>query len=257
VEPLLARIKEAGYHGVETHLPFDRQQKSEFLRLLKEYDLQLIAQHWAADGRTVEAYLKDFEKHINNAAESEALFINSQTGKDFFTFDENVRVIETANLIASRTGVKILHETHRGKFSFHSRTIVPYLDRFPELRLTADFSHWCNVSESYLQDQPELVRRGIERTDHIHSRVGHPQSPQVSDPRAPEWKEALNYHLVWWRDIVALHQATGAKSFTITTEFGPDPYMPSLPFTRQPVSSQWEINLYMKDYLTREFSSDN
>jgi hypothetical protein len=63
--------------------------------------------------------------------------------------------------------------------------------------------------------------------------------------------------LVWWRDIVALHRATGAKSFTITTEFGPDPYMPSLPFTRQPVSSQWEINLYMKDFLTKEFSPGN
>jgi hypothetical protein len=85
--------------------------------------------------------------------------VNSQTGKDFFSFDENVRILERAFAIQQATGVKIVHETHRGKFSFHGRTLLPYLERFPDLRLTADFSHWCNVSESLLQDQGPLCSR--------------------------------------------------------------------------------------------------
>ena len=36
---------------------------------------------------------------------------------------------------------------------------------------------------------------------------------------------------------------------TITPEFGPFPYMPQEPFTKKPLSNQWEINLQMKNYL--------
>jgi sugar phosphate isomerase/epimerase len=225
------------------------------LALLKEYGLELIAQHWAADSNTADAYLADFEKHLYNAAEAEALFVNSQTGKDFFTFDENARILERAFAIARETGVKVLHETHRGKFSFHSRTTLPYLERFPELRLTADFSHWCNVSESLLHDQAAIVQQAITRADHIHSRVGHSQSAQVNDPRAPEWQDALNSHLAWWDAIIGTHRQAGSRTFTITTEFGPDPYMPGLPFTRQPVTSQWDVNVHMKDLLRQRYQT--
>ena len=253
VRPLLEKIKAAGYDGVETHLPFDQAQKKEFLALLREYGLALIAQHWAATGPTAEAYLADFEKHLYNAAEAGALFVNSQTGKDFFSFDENGRILERAFAIQRETGVKIVHETHRGKFSFHGPTLLPYLERFPDLRLTADFSHWCNVSESLLQDQAAIVQQAIARADHIHSRVGHAQAAQVNDPRAPEWQEALDSHLAWWDAIVATHRRAGNATFTITTEFGPDPYMPALPFTRQPVTSQWDVNLHMMHLLRKRY----
>jgi sugar phosphate isomerase/epimerase len=255
VRPLLEKIKAAGYDGVETHLPFASAQKKEFLNLLKAYDLALIAQHWAATGHTAREYLPDFEKHLYNAAEAEALFINSQTGKDFFTFDENVRILERAFAIGQETSVKVVHETHRGKFSFHGRTLLPYLERFPDLRLTADFSHWCNVSESLLQDQGAIVQQAVGRADHIHSRVGHSQAAQVNDPRAPEWGEALDCHLAWWDAIVAAHQRAGSPTFTITTEFGPDPYMPALPFTRQPVTSQWDANVFMMELLRKRYES--
>jgi len=84
---------------------------------------------------------------------------------------------------------------------------------------------------------------------HIHARVGHPEGPQVSDPRAPEWSDAVEAHLGWWQRVAVHQRSHGAPVLTITPEFGPPTYMPALPFTRQPVANLWEVNVYMRDLL--------
>jgi hypothetical protein len=238
---------------VETHLPFDPAQKKEFVGLLKEYRLALISQHWAANGHTAEAYLADFQKHLYNAAEAGGPVRQLADGQGLLHLRRERAHPRTGFCHREETGVKIVHETHRGKFSFHGRTLLPYLERFPGLRLTADFSHWCNVSESLLAGPGRHRGQAIARADHIHSRVGHAQAAQVNDPRAPEWQEALDCHLAWWDAIVDAHRRAGAATFTITTEFGPDPYMPALPFTRQPVTSQWDVNLHMMHLLRKRY----
>jgi hypothetical protein len=103
------------------------------------------------------------------------------------------------------------------------------------------------VHESLLEDQTEAVELAIAHAVHIHSRVGHAESPQVNDPRAPEWSVAMAAHLNWWDKIVGKHQKQG-KTLTITTEFGPAAYMPTVPFTQMPLANQWEINVYMMDF---------
>ena len=70
------------------------------------------------------------------------------------------------------------------------------------VRITLDVSHWVNVAESFLDDQPDAMELAIQRTEHIHARVGYPEGPQVSDPAAPEWNEALQHHLNWWDKII-------------------------------------------------------
>ena len=84
----------------------------------------------------------------------------------------------------------------------------------------------------------------MKRTQHLHARVGHAEGPQVNDPEAPEWKKALDRHLDIWEKIIREHWKTN-KTFTITTEFGPAGYMPTLPYTQVPVADQWKANLYM------------
>jgi hypothetical protein len=98
------------------------------------------------------------------------------------------------------------------------------------------------------------MRAAVARADHIHARVGFPQGPQVNDPRAPEWTEALDHHLAWWDAIVAEHRRRKSDALTITPEFGPAPYMPAMPYSREPLSNQWEVNLYMKDLLRARYS---
>jgi hypothetical protein len=42
---------------------------------------------------------------------------------------------------------------------------------------------------------------------------------------------------------------------TILTEFGPPDYMPTLPYTRQAVADQWDINVYMLQVLRKRYSA--
>lgn len=130
-----------------------------------------------------------------------------------------------------------------------------YLKEFPSLKLALDFSHWVCVSESYLEDQEDAIELAIKHGVHLHARVGHTQGPQVTDPRAPENAEALQYHLNWW-DKWARHLIqNNAHSCTITPEFGPYPYMAHQCYTQNPVASQWEINCYIKDLLKKRYTA--
>ncbi|MFA9218427.1 MAG: sugar phosphate isomerase/epimerase, partial [Sphingomonadaceae bacterium] len=89
---------------------------------------------------------------------------------------------------------------------------------------------------------------------HIHARVGHAQGPQVGDFRAPEAQAALQAHLQWWDRVVALRRAAGAERLTLTPEFGPQPYTPSLPYTNQPVANPWELNVAMLQLLRARYA---
>ena len=128
------------------------------------------------------------------------------------------------------------------------------MEKIPELRVTFDVSHWCNVHESLLADQPETIEMTLQRVDHIHARIGHPEGPQVNDPRAPEWEAAVKAHLAWWDKVVDLKKQKG-DTLTVLTEFGPPDYMPTLPYTLQPLADQWAVNVYMMHLLRNRYPS--
>jgi hypothetical protein len=205
----------------------------------------------------------DPEKHvatymamINEASKQNIqrpLYINNHSGKDYFPVEANNRIIAHTIALAKETGIKICHETHRSRILFAAHIAKQYIDRFPEMRVTLDISHWCNVHESLLQDQESTVQQVLSRVDHIHARVGHPEGPQVNDPRAPEWDAAVKRHLGWWDKVIENKIKEGAKQMTILTEFGPPDYMPTLPYTRQPLANQWEINVYMMQLLRKRY----
>jgi len=250
-----SRVATAGYDGVEMSLPMnDQTQTEQILQALEKHGLKLLAQHWETVNPDLDGHLTEYHEHLEWLAAANPLLINSQTGRDWFSFDQNNRVLDIADEVAQSTGITILHETHRGKFSFCAATTARFLEHRPDLRLTADFSHWCTVSESLLEDQQAFIDLAISRTDHFHARVGHPGGPQINDPRAPEWAEALNTHLGWWDAMVRTHHERGSKRLTITPEFGPYPYMQHLPYTNQPIANQWDINCYMLKTLRERYA---
>jgi sugar phosphate isomerase/epimerase len=247
------KVKKAGYDGVETGLPLDENEKKAILETLKKHNLLLICQYYQSFERDFDTHYQNYEKHLRNLAAAKPMLINSQTGKDYFTFEQNKKLIELADKISKETGIKITHETHRNKFNFAAHITKDYLEKLPNLRMTLDISHWCNVHESLLDDQPEAISLALTRSDHIHARVGHQEGPQVNDPRAPEWADALNHHLIWWDKIIEIQKQKGTSIFTITPEFGPSNYLPALPYTRQPVANQWDINVFMMELLKKRY----
>ncbi len=255
----IEKARDAGYDGVEIKIPDRPEIKDEIRAAILKYDMLLIAQHVEAKFESLfPGHIKKFESHLLHLAEMNPIFINSQSGKDYFTFEENSKIIERAFEIEGKTGVSIVHEIHRGKFTFAPVLIGKYLEAWPQLKLAADFSHWVNVSESTMQDpvQAQIIDRVAKHTKHMHARIGFEEGPQVNDPRAPEWKYIVDIHLNWWLKLAKQAKREGRETFTITPEFGPYPYMPQLPFTKVPVTNQWEVNLHMMNLL-REFLTNN
>lgn len=247
------KVKNAGYDGIETSLPLDPKERTRIINTIREFDLLMIAQHHETATTNFSDHKKEYIKRIEMLAQAVPLLINSQTGRDFFSFEQNAELINLANKIANQHGIQLVHETHRGKFSFAAHIVVKFIQQLPELRLAFDVSHWCNVAETFLEDQTQNVELAISRTDHIHARVGFPEGPQIPDPRVPEWQEAVEIHVAWWQKIIERNKQEGKKIFTITPEFGPFPYMTAMPFTQQPISNQWDINVFMMNLLKSRF----
>ncbi|CDG81690.1 sugar phosphate isomerase/epimerase family protein [Janthinobacterium agaricidamnosum] len=246
----IERVLAAGFDGIEMSLPLDPVQRDDWTSRIADAGLGLIAQQWET------VFHPQFDEHraalatlLDNACAARPLLVNSHTGKDFYTPAQNRDLIALADHISARHGVPIVHEIHRSRFSGHPMLLLPYLEQDPGLQLTADLSHWCCACESLLEDQPETLARTLPHVRHIHARVGHQQGPQVADFRAPEAQAALQQHLAWWDQIVALRKAAGARQMTMTPEFGPLPYTQALPYTQQPVSNAWELNVAMLDLL--------
>lgn len=250
----LDRVKKEGYDGIEMALPVEEPGRKEAIQKIRESGLLLIGQIYQANDLDTKKQIEQAKSYIRILSEARPLFINSHTGKDFFSFEQNQEIISTLTEYAKSMGVKLIHETHRGRFSFAAHVTRIFLERMPELRMTLDISHWMCVAESLLENQPTAVELIVQHTDHIHSRVGFAEGPQITDPRAPEWKNVVEAHVAVWDRIVERKRKAG-EAITITTEFGPAPYMVSQPYTKQPIVNQWEINTFMKDFLTKRYNA--
>jgi len=252
MDEFASKIKQAGYDGMEVWWPTDEKNRNELFEALSKYKLQV--------GFLVGSGEKDFQKHLTQfqqnlsaAAKAKPIYINCHSGKDFFSFEKSKQFMDLTEKVSKETSVPVYHESHRGRILFAANITRQFIEKVPSLRLTLDISHWCNVHESYLADQEETIALALDRTDHIHARVGHPEGPQVNDPRAPEWSEAVKAHFNWWDKVVATKKKEG-KRMTFLTEFGPADYMPVLPYTRQAVASQWDINVHMMEVLRKRYA---
>ena len=252
-----------GYNGVEINFPDNQLFIEEFMveldKIRNTIDPKFIfiaQQVLSNKNETVVEYTQRMADRLNFLITLQPNYINSHTGKDFYDFSDNCYIIDYTEQLSKTSGIPIWHEIHRGRFSFHAKTLLSYLELFPNLQLIADFSHFCNVSESLLQDQTTIITQIFPHIKHIHARVGFEQSPQVNNPFAPEWKNHREQYLKWWNEIIAIQEKRKIPELTITPEFGPFPYMPQEPFTQRPLANQWETNLEMKNYLQHNLKTN-
>jgi sugar phosphate isomerase/epimerase len=249
------KVKDAGFDGIEASLPAHPSDQDQMMEALSKYGLKLIGVHWDTLTPNFSRHKNEMEKRLFALAAIEPLLITSHTGKDYFSFEQNIELLTRAEEISLLTGVPVLHETHRGKFSFAAHITRTYLERLPWLKLTLDISHWYTVAESYLQDQQESLELALFHTSHIHSRVGFTQGPQITDPRYHQWQESLQHHLSCWDKVLNIQQNEGAQRFTFTSEFGPHPYMTSSVAADAAAGCQWDLNNYMKDLLKGRYTN--
>ena len=256
------RIKNDGFAGVEVFPLGEMRKNEEMVAVLGDLGLSYILLHAElVEGADFDRYLDALERNLYallsyQNREAKPRFIVTQTGREYYTKAQMEACFALCDRISQESSIPIIQETHRNKWSYAAHVVKDYLVSFPQLELALDLSHWVCVSESYLEDQQDAVDLAIRCTKHVHARVGHPQGPQVTDPRTPENREALNHHLAWWDQWIDHLERMGHSSTTNTPEFGPHPYMAYLPHTRRPVAEQYEINCWMKRLLEARYAAN-
>ena len=248
VEDFIEKAKISGYDGIEIWLPTEPKKQKLISKALKEFDMRVIFLCGTNGNLPFEESLEEYKKHLQKAVDQKPIAINSHTGSDFLSFEQNMAFINSANNLSATSNIPIYHETHRGRFSYSLHETKKYLEANINFRLTLDISHWMVVHESLLKNREDLLEKVVLRSDHIHARVGFEEGPQVNDPSGPEWKIVLDRHLDIWETVIQKNW-NEKKIATITTEFGPPNYMPTIPFTRKPLSDQWENNVFIMNML--------
>ncbi|MBS1902386.1 MAG: sugar phosphate isomerase/epimerase [Bacteroidetes bacterium] len=232
-------IAAAGYDGVEGAVE-ELADRSRFRTMLTDARLAFIPLIYT-EGHDPAEHLKNFSRLVAMAAEFVPTKIVAHAGRDLWSLDEQLRFLEAALRVEEAIGIPIAHETHRRRPLYSPMNARAILERLPELKLNADLSHWCCVTESMLDDHSDTIAFAATRTIHIHCRVGYENGPQVSDPRATEWGGHLAKFESWWAQMI---REQGDEKITVTPEFGPPSYMHTVPGTNQPVADLWEVCLW-------------
>lgn len=250
IETFVKKAKTSGYDGVEIWAPKDSIKQIEISNILNNYNMKVIFLCGSNPSLTFKKSLDEYEKYLKNTLELRPIAVNSHTGSDFYNFNQNMAFLELAEKLSNEYKIPVYHETHRGRFSYSIPETIRYLEKKETLNLTLDISHWIVVHESLLDNREEFLKKIIQRSNHIHARVGFEEGPQINDPSAPEWEKVIERHLDIWEAVIQKTWNEN-KSATITTEFGPPGYMPTLPFTQKPVSDQWKANVFIMNKLKK------
>lgn len=265
LQEAIQRARHHGFDGLEANLDHPALAGADPGAVVAELGaagLALIVELVTGNGyvpdlaMTAAEHLQHLASQLERCRRLEPLRITVITGSDSWSRADQHWFWDRALVLAAAAPAPVTFETHRSRSLANPWRIQDWISRYPDLRLTADLSHWCVACERLMTPDLEPIQAIAERVDHIHARVGHAQGPQVSHPFAPEHTEALVAHRACWQLFLDRARVRGMKRFTLTPEFGPDGYLPTLPFTNQPVADLLQINTAMAAWLRCELETE-
>jgi len=246
-----AQLRQAGCVGVEARLPTDPYAQRALRQSLRQEALEYIAvvftggdviprQDW-----TLQQHWDRLSLSLDAALDVGARFVNVLPGNDRWPLARQVEFFGRAQELSEQAGLLCSFEIHRATSLYSPWVTLDVIAQLPQLRFTADISHWVVVCERLLDDPADDLTPFIERVHHVQARVGYDQGPQVPHPAAPEYARQLAFHQQVWERIWSSQKARGYGLTTLTPEFGPDGYTHLLPFTQAPVADVWALNQWM------------
>ena len=135
-----------------------------------------------------------------------------------FESDAEMDALAGAVLDASaRHGLPIHVETHRATMTQDMRRTLDLVERFPDLRFTADLSHWYTGAEMTYGDIDAKIARlapVFERVRYIHGRIGTPCCAQVPVTQG-DTRPFVQHFRTMWAACLSGFQRTAPEGATL------------------------------------------
>lgn len=236
-------LKAQGYSGVEVDIhPLEPSRDFPRLReLCDQTGLELglmIHSSWfqylgpRPAGTGADHHLQNYRSLLKSVQQLKPSTMNFQSGEDLWDVEESIKFYKGTIEIDSELGIsgRIYHETHRNRSLFTPYATRRILEAVPELRITADFSHWMVGCERVLdlsEGDKDMMDAIIPHVYHIHARIGTTQASQCPEPTNPVFKEEKECFERIWKDVIRSRVKDGAtRRIVFVPEYGPFPYHP-------------------------------
>jgi hypothetical protein len=216
----LDMIHGAGFDGAGVRFA-DRAFVQQVTTKLRNWGLSWQAQCYPSA-------VNDLKPILEHVAQFGADHLNLQADVRPHTVAECVPLIEGWRDLARQAGVALHLETHRDRMTTDLYFTLRLLDRFPDLRLTGDLSHYLVGREfawPISEENHRLMHRVMDHCWGFHGRVASREQIQVqiSFPHQADW---LNLFMSWWEYGFRSWRRRAPKDATLTflCELGPKEY---------------------------------
>jgi hypothetical protein len=187
------------------------------------------------------------------ALDPRPVYLNIQPVPKVPTVLEGAALIREWSKTAEAAGFRPRFETHRDRMTTDLRFTLQLLEAVPEMRLTADLSHYLVGQEFAVpvsDENHELIRRVLERTEMFHGRVASREQVQIAVgwERHREW---LDLFLGWWEEGFRLWRGrSGAGEVMVfVTELGPPNWYAITGADGNELSDRWEEALLLRQHV--------
>lgn len=220
LEQNVAMIVEAGFDGVSSDYR-NRDTVRRLTGLLRPHGLSTEAQCFP---QTVD----DLKPVLDIASEFGTSYLNIQADVRPRRIEECIPLIEGWQRLAEQVDFPVYIETHRDRMTTDLYFTLDLLDRFPDLPLIADVSHFLVGREfawPVSDENHALIHRILDNAWAFHGRVASREQVQIeiSFSHHRRW---LDLFLGWWeygfRSWRA--RAAGDAALAFVCELGPKPY---------------------------------
>lgn len=239
-----SRVKQAGFEAVECWLTDENEV--EVTECLKRHGLRLVLGHRPF---LVEHTRATVERGVRLGAD----FVFAQPADAFTSLEDVVYLVQEGRKIANGSGLPYFVEVHRNNFTETLPQTIQLIHEVPDIRFTADLSHFVVVGEFYGWEEERAAERlapVLERASHMHGRVSNGEAVQVDVGDGSG--QTPRFFVDLW-SIAMRHWLRGAGPgdvFPFASELGPPRYAITLPDGRE-FSDRWEQSLVMKRLAER------
>ena len=155
--------------------------------------------------------------------------------------------------LADAAGVPLHFENHRGRMTTDLRFTLQLLDALPDIKLTADLSHFV-VGEEFRwpisDEDDQLIDRILGRAWAYHGRVASREQVQlqISFPQHEQW---LLLFLDWWERGFRYWRSSAPPDATLTfmTELGPPGWYAMTGPDGNELSDRWAEALQLRSLV--------